>query len=224
MPRRKRICPRGEVFHVLNRAVARLTIFEKPADYDAFLRVIQETWGVVPLPIFAMVLMPNHWHFVVRPTTDDQVSEFFRRLTVMHTMRYHAHYQTGGTGHLYQGRFKSFPIQSDEHLLIAMRYVERNPVRANFVERAEDWQWSSASVRLRPSEERRWLATPTNPPLPRQWRSWVNTPESEAEIEALRHSIQRGLPFGSERWIKNSTVRLSLESTLRPRGRPKKET
>jgi putative transposase len=100
MPRLKRVCPRGEVFHVLNRAVARLTIFDKPADYDAFLRVIAETWEIVPLPIFAMVLMPNHWHFILRPTTNDQVSEFFRRLTVMHTMRYHAHYQTSGTGHL----------------------------------------------------------------------------------------------------------------------------
>ena len=224
MPRRKRICPRGEVFHVLNRAVARLTIFEKPADYDAFLRVIDETWDVVRLPIFAMVLMPNHWHFVVRPTTDDQVSEFFRRLTVMHTMRYHAHYRTGGRGHLYQGRFKSFPIQRDEHLLVAMRYVERNPVRAHFVERAEEWQWSSAFARLRPDDERRWLATPVDPPLPRQWRSWVNKTESQADVEALRHSIQRGLPFGDDRWIKSSTVRLSLESTSRPRGRPRKET
>ena len=81
MPRPKRVCPAGEVFHVLNRAVARLTIFEKPGDYDAFLRVLDETWREVSLPIFAMVLMPNHWHFVVRPTADDQVSAFFRRLT-----------------------------------------------------------------------------------------------------------------------------------------------
>jgi len=224
MPRRKRVCPQGEVFHVLNRAVARLTIFEKPADYDAFLRVIDETWEIVPLPIFAMVLMPNHWHFVVRPTTDDQVSEFFRRLSVTHTMRYHAHYQTSGTGHLYQGRFKSFPIQCDEHLWIAMRYVERNPLRANFVERAEDWIWSSAHLRRNSPEQRRWLATPVDPPLPRQWRSWVNKAESEAELTALRHCIQRGLPFGDDRWVRSSIVRLGLESTARPRGRPRKET
>ena len=87
--------------HVLNRAVARLTIFEKPADYAAFLRVLDETWQLVPLPISAMVAMPNHWHFVVRPTADDQVSEFFRRLAVRQTMRWHAHFKTGGTGHLY---------------------------------------------------------------------------------------------------------------------------
>lgn len=224
MARRKRVCPRGEVFHVLNRAVARLTIFEKPADYDAFLRVLDETWALVPLPIFAMVLMPNHWHFVVRPTTDDQVSDFFRRLTVMHTMRYHAHYKTGGTGHLYQGRFKSFPIQSDEHLLIAMRYVERNPVRANFVELADEWQWGSAYARQQPADQFRWLATPVDPSLPRQWRAWVNKAESERELDALRHCIQRGLPFGDERWIKSSTVRLSLESTTRSRGRPRKQS
>ncbi|TXT22071.1 MAG: Uncharacterized protein FD138_3771 [Planctomycetota bacterium] len=215
MPRLKRICPTGEVFHVLNRAVARLTIFEKPADYDAFLRVLDETWQIVPLPIFAMAAMPNHWHFIVRPTTDDQVSEFFRRLTVMHTMRYHAHYKTSGTGHLYQGRFKSFPIQSDEHLLIAMRYVERNPVRANFVNLAEEWQWGSAFARQQPADK---------PPLPRQWRAWVNKAETDAEVKSLRHCIARGLPFGDDRWIKSSTVRLSLESTTRPRGRPRKET
>jgi len=81
-----------------------------------------------------MVVMPNHWHFVVKPTDDQQVTEFFRRLTVKHSMRWHAHYKTGETGHLYQGRFKSFPIQSDHHLLAAMRYVERNPLRANFVD------------------------------------------------------------------------------------------
>lgn len=224
MPRPKRICPRGEVFHVLNRAVARLTIFEKPADYDAFLRVLNETWQLVPLPIFAMAVMPNHWHFIVRPTTDDQVSEFFRRLTVMHTMRYHAHYKTGGTGHLYQGRFKSFPIQRDEHLLVAMRYVERNPVRANFVDLAEEWQWGSAHARQQSADQRRWLATPKDPPLPRQWRSWVNKAETDAEVKALRHCIARGLPFGDDRWIKSSTVRLNLESTTRPRGRPRKES
>ena len=90
----------GFADHAVKHAVARLTIFEKPANYDAFLRVIAETWKIVPLPIFAMVLMPDHWHSVVRPTTDDQVSEFFRRLSVMHTMRYHAHCKTSGTGQL----------------------------------------------------------------------------------------------------------------------------
>lgn len=222
MPRSKRICPSGEVFHVLNRAVARLTLFEKPEDYDAFMRVLEETWRIVPLPIFAMVAMPNHWHFVVRPTSDDQVSEFFRRLTVMHTMRWHAHYKTGGSGHLYQGRFKSFPIRNDHHLLTVMRYVERNPVRANLTEIAEDWKWSSAPVRRQVTDVPGWLAVPEDPPLPRNWRAWVNRVETDAELQVLRNSVKRGFPFGDDQWARSSAIRLGLENTTRPRGRPKK--
>lgn len=97
------------------------------------MQLVHETHAIVPLPIFAMVAMLNHWHFVVRTEASDKISEFFRRLTVLHTIRWHAHYKTGGTGHLYPGRFKSFPIQSDNHLLTVMRYVERNPVRANLI-------------------------------------------------------------------------------------------
>ena len=133
--------------HVLNRAVARLTTFEKPDDYDALLRVLNETWAEIPLPILAFTAMPNHWHFVVRPTSDDQVSEFFRRLTVTLTMRWHAQYHTGGSGHLYQGRFKSFPVQDDQHLLTVMRYVERNALRTGLVEQAEDWRWGTLFLR-----------------------------------------------------------------------------
>ncbi|MFK7819075.1 MAG: transposase [Planctomycetaceae bacterium] len=225
MPRTKRVCPANEVFHVLNRSVARLTLFEKPEDYDAFMRVVDETWQVVQLRILAMVVMPNHWHFVVKPKTDDQVTEFFRRLTVTHTMRWHAHFDTGGTGHLYQGRFKSFPVQSNDHLLTVMRYVERNPVRANLIEKAELWQWSSAFARqAKASEQRPWLWLPKQPSLPRQWKSIVNKPQTESELKALRHSVKRGTPFGSDRWIKSAAARLGLESTTRPRGRPRKQS
>lgn len=223
MPRPKRICPAGEVFHVLNRAVARLTIFEKPEDYDAFVRALEQTWQKIPLPIFAMAVMPNHWHFVVRPETDRQLSDFFRRLTLTHTMRWHAHYQTGGTGHLYQGRFKSFPVQDDEHLLTVMRYVERNPLQAGLIDEAEAWRWSSAWARRRPKDERPWLATPQGPPLPRQWRAHVNKPQTEAEVASIRQCITRGCPFGNSAWTKSSVARLGLERTKRPCGRPKKQ-
>ena len=208
---------------MLNRSVARLTIFEKPEDYDAFFRVLEETWAIVPLPVFAMTVMPNHWHFVVRPDSDSQVSDFFRRLTVTHTMRWHSHYRTGGTGHLYQGRFKSFPVQNDEHLLTVMRYVERNPLRANLSQTAEEWTWGSAFVRQQKSSRPEWLSDPKEPSLPRQWRAWVNRPQTEAELAALRTCIRRGSPFGSEAWANSSALRLGLESTLRPRGRPRKQ-
>lgn len=121
------------------------------------------------------------------PETSDQVSEFFRRLTVMLAMRWHAHDETGGTGHFYQGRFKSYPIQSDGHQLTVMRYVEQNPERAKFTELAEDGQRSSAYARRQRADERRWLAISDGPPLPRNWRSGVNKVEAEAELTSLRH-------------------------------------
>ncbi|MEZ6042485.1 MAG: hypothetical protein R3C20_18450 [Planctomycetaceae bacterium] len=102
-----------------------------------------------------------------------------------------------------------------------MRYVERNPVGANL---AEEWQWGSAHARRGPADERRWLAIPDDPPLPRNWRSWVNKVETEAELNALRISVKRGLPFGDNQWTQSCALRLGLESTTRPRGRPKKET
>jgi putative transposase len=208
------------VFHCLNRSVARLTIFEKDADYEAFERVLEEAHERIPLRILAYTVMPNHWHLVVWPQTDTDVTEFLQWLTVTHTMRWHAHYQTSGTGHLYQGRFKSFPVQTDEHLLTVLRYVERNPVRAGLAKRAENWRWGSAWRRGQRGNAgdvlSRW-------PLdrPRNWLDYVNRPQTEAEVEALRRCVQRGTPFGSDVWVKRSATRLDLDSALRPRGRPR---
>src|SRR6516164_6532214 len=145
MPRRARAIEGGLAYHVLNRANARLPLFRKEADYAAFERVLEEALQREPLRVLGYCLMPNHWHLVVWPNAgaDRQVSEFMRWLTVTHTQRWHAHRHTAGTGHLYQGRFKSFPIQADEHLYTVLRYVERNPVRADLVRRAEEWRWSS---------------------------------------------------------------------------------
>jgi putative transposase len=211
------------VFHCLNRSVARLTLFEKEADYKAFERVLEEAQSRVPLRILDYVVMPNHWHLVVWPQTDDEVSEFLQWLTVTHTMRWHAHYGTSGTGHLYQGRFKAFPVQSDEHLYQVLRYVERNPVRAGLVKRAEDWRWGSAWRRRHGDAKLKQLLADWPVDRPRGWLNLVNEPLTDAELQALRQSVQRGTPYGSETWRKRSAQRLDLGSTLRPRGRPRKQ-
>ena len=221
MPRRPRICPAGVCFHVLNRAVARLPLFEKEEDYQAFERVLEEAVERESLPIFAYCVMPSHWHFVVRGETDSQLSDFFRWLTHTHTMRWHAHHQTGGTGHLYQGRFKAFPIEEDDHLLSVLRYVERNPLRSNLCETAEEWLYGSARRWAFGDAAARDLLAPWPIPRPRQWRSNVNKPQNEQELKAIRESLRRGSPFGSGQWVTQSAVRLELEYTLRPRGRPK---
>jgi putative transposase len=223
MPRRPRKCPAGMCFHVLNRAVARLTLFEKPDDYEAFDRVLAEAVARIPLPIFSYCLMPNHWHFVVQPKTDQQLSEFCRWLTHTHTMRWHAHYHTEGSGHLYQGRFKTFPIESDNHLLAVLRYVERNPLRASLCEQAEDWKYGSAWRMANGDAESRLILSEWPLARPRQWRSHVNKPQTEAELEAIRRSVKRGTPYGSATWLTQSAARLQLKHTLRSRGRPRKQ-
>jgi putative transposase len=165
--------------------------------------------------------MPNHWHFVVQPQTDTQVTEFFRWMTHTHTMRWHAHYHTEGTGHLYQGRFKTFPIEEDEHLLAVLRYVERNALRANLVEQAEDWKYGSLWRAMNVTDDSivsRWPI-----PRPRTWRAMVNRPQNERELKAIRKCVKKGCPYGADRYLTQASSRLKLTHTLRERGRPKLE-
>jgi putative transposase len=144
-----------------------------------------------------------------------------RWLTVTHTQRWHAAHQTSGTGPLYQGRFKSFPVQDDEHLLTVCRYVERNGLRANLCDRAEAWRWGSLWQRGR---EQATVTLDEWPiPFPRQWQDFVNGAQTEAELQALRRSVARGTPFGDPDWQQRTARTLGLESTLRSPGRPKKQ-
>jgi putative transposase len=221
MPRTARFAPGKLVYHVLNRAVARLPLFEKAADYEAFERVLVEAMEENPTRIVGYCLMPNHWHFVVWPRADGELTAFFRWLTHTHTMRWHAHHGTSGTGHLYQGRFKSFPIENDEHFYTVVRYVERNALRANLVKRAEQWRWSSAWRRECGDAAAKQLLSAWPLPRPADWRRIVHEAQTESELEAVRRCVRRGCPFGSERWCKNTAIRLGLEFTLRPRGRPR---
>jgi putative transposase len=223
MSRGPRQAPGGIVYHTLNRAVARLPLFQKPADYEAFLRVLAEALDEHPIAILAFVLMPNHWHFVLWPQDDGQLTNFCRWLTHTHSMRWHAHYHTSGTGDIYQGRFKAFAVQDDEHLYAVCRYVERNPLRANLVAGAEQWRWSSLWRRLHGDEQPRALLAPWPLPMPEDWLAYVNAPQTEAELAALRRSVERNCPFGSAAWQQPMAARLGLGHTLRPRGRPKKE-
>ena len=221
MPRRARISTGGLAYHILNRRVGRLALFDKPADYMAFEKILNEAHERTGIRIAAYCLMPNHWHLLLWPRDDGELSEVMRWITVTHTQRWHAHRQSFGSGPVYQGRFRSFPVQTDEHFLTVARYVERNAVRAKLVKRAEQWQWSS--LWRWAQGDPKLLAFLSDWPVkrPRQWVGWVNRPETASELEDLRCSAQRGRPFGSRGWVVRIAKRLSLESTLRPRGRPK---
>jgi putative transposase len=222
MPRVARAVVDGGCYHVLNRGNARSEIFHKPADFEAFLRVVGEAQHRYPVDLLAWCLMSNHWHLILRPRKAAALAEFMRWVGVTHVRRYQEHYQQRGGGHLYQGRFKSFLIQSDEHFLTVCRYVEANPLRARLVRRAENWAWSSLGYD--PGEHAPLVVCADWPvDRPRDWAALVNRALPEAQADAIRTSIARDRPFGEAQWVLRTAKRLGLLSTLRPRGRPRKE-
>nr|WP_143206353.1 transposase [Singulisphaera sp. GP187] len=135
--------------------------------------MLEEARDEIPMRVLCFCVMPHHWHLVLWPEHDGDLSEYLRWLTVTHTPRWHAAHHTSGTGPLYQGRFQSFPVQDDEHLLTVCRYVERNALRANPTSRAEDWRWGGPWQRRQqvPSVT---LADAWPVPRPRQWTAFVN--------------------------------------------------
>jgi putative transposase len=163
-------------------------------------------------------LMPNHFHLVLWPRGDYDISRFMQWLLTTHVRRYHAHYRT--SGHVWQGRFKAFPIQENEHLLTVMRYVERNPLRAGLVADLKAWPWTS--LLLRDTSERPAWYSEGPVARGRDWGDYVQQPQTDVELVGLRQSVERGTPYGNPRWQAQAIATLGLESTLRPRGRPRK--
>ena len=175
MPRRPRLATGGIAYHVLNRWVSRLPLFEKPADYRAFEKILGESIERTNIRIAAYCLMPNHWHLLLWPREDGELSEVMRRITVT--------------------------VQTDEHFLTVARYVERNAVRAGLVGRAEYWQWSSLWRLSRENEKSCEILSQWPMERPKDWIQFVNEPERESDLEDMRSSAQRGRPYGSEDWM-----------------------
>jgi putative transposase len=226
------------VYHVTNRGNARQGIFDTAGDYQLFLSVMAQAHQRTSMRTLGYCLMPNHWHLVLWPRRDGDLSEFMRWLTVTHTQRWHAGHGTAGSGHVYQGRFKSFPVQASrptagqrragwleagDPILSVLRYVERNPLRAGLVTSANAWPWSSLGSRGGPGDGERPPLTPPPGGLPEDWLKQVNRPQNDEELTAIRRCVNRGAPFGRQEWVKKMVAELGLETTLRPRGRPRKE-
>jgi putative transposase len=213
MPRTRRLTPGGVIYHVLNRANARLKIFSGRADYEEFVQAMHESLEHVPIRVLSWCLMPDHWHLVLWPKREGELSEFMRRLSVTHTRRWHARHNSSGSGHLYQG----------------------NAVRAKMVKKATDWPWSSVHERAGGPRHNGKTSGPAAPgaierpalsdwpvQTPRGWAARVDATLSGDDLAALRKSVQRGTPFGSAAWQAKIAGRLNLQSTMRARGRPRK--
>lgn len=253
MPRSLRTLSGGLCYHVINRGNGHARVFHGEADYREFVKLMAAACDrqppsrppsrppsqppPLPMRLLAYCLMPNHVHLVLWPREDGEVSRWMQWLMTSHVRRHHRRH--GSDGHLWQGRFKAFPIQRDAHLLSVLRYVERNPLRAGLVTRAEAWPWSSLGA-LDPRDP----ADPEAPdaeqfdpaldqapapplhagPLPRpaNWRAWVNEAEDPDQLAALRHSVKRSAPWGTPVWTRRTAKRLGIAPSLRPRGRPPK--
>jgi putative transposase len=218
MPRTGRAAVGGYGYHVVNRGNRRAEVFHGPDDYAAFAALLRQASAHAPMRVLAFCLMPKHFHAVLWPEGDGDLAAWMHWLLTTHAVRYNRRY--GLKGHVWQGRFSAFPIEQDEHLLTVLRYVERNPLRANLVASARDWLWSSLAERLSPPLLP--LLHPGPVPLPADWAEHVDRPQTEAELQRLRQAVRRGCPIGADAWTRETAVRLGLESTLRPQGRPRK--
>jgi len=207
----------GIVFHVMNRAARRAPIFLRSADYRAFEELLIEAMVRVPIRLLAYAIMPNHFHLVLWPVGDRDLSRFMQWLTRTHAQRWHHVHGSVGTGALYQGRYRALAVQDDLHLFNVCRYVEQNPWRARLVPRATGWRWSSA-----------WNGLVVDPrPIlaewpyerPTDWLRWIDE-GIEGQDDDVRERVQNGVPYGVDAWVGSTAERLGLSGRVRGRGRP----
>ena len=192
-----------------------MRLFHKAGDYEAFERVLAEGLERYPVDLLTYCLMPNHWHLVVRPGKRRRAGTLLGWVGVTHVRRHHEHYHRRGGGHLYQGRFKSFPVAEDDYFLTLCRYVEANPLRAELVDRAEEWRWSGLWMRIKPARACRWRRGPCSG----RGIGWRGQWGSEGgAIGDVADCVQRGRPWGTAVGADHGQ-RLGLEFTLRGPGR-----
>jgi putative transposase len=219
MPRISRGLADDCIYHVINRGNGGQVVFQKDKDYEAFVNLMKEAKIRYAVNIFAYCLMPNHFHLVVMPHRSEDLSKWMQWLLTSHVRRFHKHY--GTSGHIWQGRYKSFLIQKDGHLLTVLKYVESNPLRAGLVNSANNWLWSSHRESIHRGGHLLIDEVPVE--LPKEWSKFVNESIAEKELEKLRQSVSRQSPYGDSSWQVDVSKTFGLESTIRPRGRPRRE-
>jgi putative transposase len=198
-----------------------MKLFSRDRDYAAFEQVIIEAQQKHPMRVLSYCLMPNHWHLALWPSDDGDLSRFMFWLTMTHVQRWRHFRGLVGLGPLYQGRFKAFPVETDRHFLTLNRYIERNPVRANMVKRAQDWHWSSLNLRQNETEGHRPVLANWPVDEPADWLDWVNLPQTDAELNEFRIRAKNGRPLGSPAWERKTAEQMGIIVNPRRRGRPK---
>ncbi len=221
MARQPRVDLSGYVYHVINRASGRVPIFKTKKDYQLFETVLVEAQKKTDMRILAYCVMPNHFHIAVYPKNDGDVQSFMCWLTKTHTQRWHVAHQTVGYGHLYQGRYKSFIVNTDAYYFSLMKYIEQNPLRAGLVARVQDWQWGSFYRRLYGSAEQKGLLCSWPMEEDADYVKEINNCFSGEVLKYLRTSVSKGSPLGGEEWKSALIESLKLGHTMRGVGRPR---
>ena len=221
MSRIPRVDIGGEIYHVLNRANARVQIFDNNKDYEQFEDILEEAVEKYNVSLLAYCVMPNHWHLVIKPKDDGDLQKFMSWLSNTHTRRWHVSKKTVGQGHLYQGRYKSFICADDQHLLTVLRYVERNAKSAKLVNKAEDWRWSSVWRRESGNSELKMMLSDWPTTIPNDYLEFLNRPLTATEEEKLARSEDKNVPYGNDDWIDKVTIKYGITQVLRGVGRPK---
>ena len=216
MPRTARAAQKNICYHVINRGNNRSIIFHNNDDYRYFETLLARAKKRIPIRILAWCLMPNHFHLLLYPLQDGDLGRWMHWLLTSHVQMYLRKYDM--VGRIWQGRYKAPPIQQDKHLLCVMRYIERNPLRAGIVQNLNDWEWSSFCRRTTSPDS---LLDPAPIELPEPWSDFVRVAITQTELESVRSSLVSGRPFGDTVWVNETAEILGLESTLRPRGRPR---
>lgn len=196
MARRLRIDVGGEFYHCLNRGVGKRKLFFKPADYQLFEQTLQQLVEITKIRLLAYVLMPNHFHLVLHTRKDGDLSDFMKRLTMIHTQTYRFMTDTIGQGPIYQGRYKSFIIQDENYLRNVLRYVERNPLSANLVKDPLQWKYSSLYRRYRGTTKQNRFLTEWTFKEPENYLELIKEPLSNKEFERIKIAELKDLPYG----------------------------
>ncbi len=211
MPRRPRGELRGEIHHILNRGNNREIVFHDETDHSRFILAMKEAKTRVPIRVYSFTTMSNHFHAVVQPRDIDTLSRFVHAWMSGHAQKHNCRYRL--PGHIWQGRFKAFPVEGDSHFLTVMKYVLLNPVRAGIVANPRDYPWSSLNHRD--------IVDPWPMPV-LDLDEWLRAPLEPKLLEAIRNSVNRQLPFGDTAWTKRTAAALGIPTTPPRRGRPPK--
>ena len=223
MPRLARtVCARVP-HHITQRGNRREKVFFTDADRAAYLGWLKEYAEKHTLEILAYCLMPNHIHLIVVPATEEGLHQALKPLHMRYAQRINR--ARGWKGHLWQGRFFSAALD-EAYLWAAIRYVERNPGRARMVRKAENYPWSSAGAHCGLRQD----AVLTQKAYWRKqfeaigdWSAWLAQGDEPEKLERLRRNAEKGLPCGSDRFIRKLEKLTGRVLQYRPRGRPRKD-